>query len=250
MCFIGHGAFGIITKQIWCNYFAVFGIGSSMAFHLMPLLGTIDILMGLSLLLYPTRVILLWLVLWGIITAMLRPLSGEPFAEFIERAGNYGAPLCLLILSNGKNSGNWFISLIQPEKHAEGKKLKIITICLKIIVFLLLVGHGWLSLAEKKGLLNQYSLVGFSNPVQTAHAIGLFEILAGLSVLLNPVRHILIILFIWKMTSELFYPHWELFEWIERGASYGSILAIWWITKTEKSTVELNDFNYDYQSVL
>ena len=26
MCFIGHGAFGIITKAIWCNYFAIFGI--------------------------------------------------------------------------------------------------------------------------------------------------------------------------------------------------------------------------------
>lgn len=28
MRFIGHGAFGIITKKIWLNYFAVFGIGS------------------------------------------------------------------------------------------------------------------------------------------------------------------------------------------------------------------------------
>ncbi len=27
MCFIGHGAFGIITKPIWVNYFDVFGIG-------------------------------------------------------------------------------------------------------------------------------------------------------------------------------------------------------------------------------
>lgn len=35
MCFIGHGAFGIITKQIWCNYFAVFGIGQEMAYHIM-----------------------------------------------------------------------------------------------------------------------------------------------------------------------------------------------------------------------
>ncbi len=31
MCFIGHGAFGIITKKIWLNYFAVFGIGPAMA---------------------------------------------------------------------------------------------------------------------------------------------------------------------------------------------------------------------------
>ena len=53
MCFIGHGVFGIITKPIWCNYFAVFGIGHDLAYRLMPVLGSVDILMGLSILLYP-----------------------------------------------------------------------------------------------------------------------------------------------------------------------------------------------------
>src|SRR5437588_4093330 len=115
MCFIGHGAFGIITKQIWCNYFAVFGIGHDMAFQLMPVVGIVDILMGLSLLFYPTRAVLGWLVIWGTITAMCRPLSGEPFAEFIERAGNFGVPLALLILS-GFNGKGWF-SQASPEIH-------------------------------------------------------------------------------------------------------------------------------------
>ena len=36
MCFIGHGAFGVITKPVWCNYFAVFKIGHDMAYQLMP----------------------------------------------------------------------------------------------------------------------------------------------------------------------------------------------------------------------
>src|ERR1700743_1440876 len=83
MCFIGHGAFGIITKPVWCNYFAVFGIGHDLAYRLMPVLGAVDILMGLSILLYPTRVALGWLVLWGLVTASLRPLSGEPIGELI-----------------------------------------------------------------------------------------------------------------------------------------------------------------------
>src|ERR1700742_3171637 len=78
LCFIGHGAFGIITKPIWCNYFAVFGIGHDLAYRLMPLLGTVDILLGLSLLVYPLRAVAGWLVGWGLITAFLRPLSGEP----------------------------------------------------------------------------------------------------------------------------------------------------------------------------
>src|SRR5579862_3385575 len=105
MCFIGHGAFGIITKPIWCNYFAVFGIGHDLAYRLMPLVGTIDILLGLSLLFYPLRAVAGWLVCWGLITATLRPLSGEPVAEMIERAGNYGAPLALLLLSPAATRG-------------------------------------------------------------------------------------------------------------------------------------------------
>src|ERR1700759_1348440 len=89
MCFIGHGAFGIITKPIWCNYFAVFGISREMAYRLMPVLGTADILLGMLILARPMRAIAGWLVVWGLLTAALRPLSGEHFAELVERAGNY-----------------------------------------------------------------------------------------------------------------------------------------------------------------
>ena len=95
MCFIGHGAFGIITKAIWCNYFGVFGIDKAMAYRMMPWIGSLDILLGILMLFYPMRAILLWLVVWGTLTASLRPLSGEPMAELIERAGNFGAPLAL-----------------------------------------------------------------------------------------------------------------------------------------------------------
>jgi uncharacterized membrane protein YphA (DoxX/SURF4 family) len=241
MCFFGHGAFGIITKPIWLNYFAVFGIGHNMAYHLMPWLGATDILMGISLLLYPTRAILLWLVVWGFITAMCRPLSGEHIAEVIERAGNYGAPLTLLILSGfgGKNIKNWF-NRINQETLTNKKLSDIATTCLRIVVFLLLAGHGWLNLSEKKGLLILYSSLDFSDPIQVAHLVGVFEILAGLSVLIKPVRPIILTLFIWKVGTELFYPHWEAFEWIERGGSYGTILALWFILpqmsiKTQKT---------------
>jgi hypothetical protein len=37
------------------------------------------------------------------------------------------------------------------------------------------------------------------------------------------------VLLVWKMGTELFYPHWEAFEWMERGGSYGAILALWFI---------------------
>jgi len=230
MCFIGHGAFGIITKAIWLNYFAVFGIGHAMGYHLMPIVGVLDILMGISLLFYPTRAILLWLVVWGFITALCRPLSGEHFAETIERAGNYGAPLSLLILSGfgGKKIRDWFNG-IKADTLINEKALAAATTCLKIVIFLLLTGHGWLNLVEKKGLMGQYTSLGFSNSAQVAHIAGIFEIVAALSVLIRPIRPVLIALLVWKMGTELFYPHWEAFEWIERGGSYGAILALWFI---------------------
>ena len=55
MCFIGHGSFGIITKPIWCNYFAVFGIDKIHAYQLMPLLGAADVALGLIMLFYPRQ---------------------------------------------------------------------------------------------------------------------------------------------------------------------------------------------------
>jgi hypothetical protein len=228
MCFIGHGAFGIITKPIWCNYFAVFGVGHDLAYKLMPIVGSIDILFGLILLAYPIRAIAMWLVAWGIITASLRPLSGEPFAEFIERAGNFGAPFVLLLLTGGFNKN--IFSKIEPEPELNHKTLKNAIFSLQIIVFLLLAGHGWLNVIEKKSIIQQYSSLGFSNPHNAALTIGILEITAAFAVLIRPIRPMLLMLLIWKAFSELFYPHWELFEWVERGGSYGCILALWMAT--------------------
>ncbi len=228
MCFIGHGAFGIITKEIWTNYFAVFGIGHDLAYRLMPVLGSLDILLGVVMLAYPMRVIPAWLVGWGLVTALLRPLSGEPFAEFVERAGNYGAPLAVLLLSGagGRTIRGWW-KPIDPSCPADAKKWASLVLCLRVVVFLLLLGHGWLNLIGKKALLGQYASLGFANPLATAHSVGLFEIIAACSILIRPFGPLVLLLLFWKIFSEFFYPHWEAFEWIERGGSYCSLLALW-----------------------
>ncbi len=228
MCFIGHGAFGIITKPIWINYFGVFGIGHDLSLQLMPLVGVIDIFMGLILLLHPVRTVFIWLVIWGSITALLRPMSGEPFAEFIERAGNFGAPLALLLFAGRTgNSSKKLFAPISKYMHPDTKSLENTITCLRIIIFLLFAGHGWLNIIEKKSLVDQYRLLGFANPGDTAQAIGIFEMVASIAVLIRPFRSLVIVLFFWKIVSELFYPHYGLFEWIERGGSYGAILALW-----------------------
>ena len=65
--------------------------------------------------------------------------------------------------------------------------------CLKVVVFLLLAGHGWLNLIGKKGLLTQYASLGFANPVQTAYVAGIFEIIGACLILIKPLRSVLIV---------------------------------------------------------
>jgi hypothetical protein len=96
--FIGHGAFGIITKAVWVPYFGVIGIPEDLAYTLMPVIGTIDISLGLLVLLTPVRAALLYMAFWGFMTATIRPIAGEPIWEFLERAPNWGVPLALLYL--------------------------------------------------------------------------------------------------------------------------------------------------------
>lgn len=226
MCFIGHGIFGILTKPIWCHYFAVFGIDNATAYKLMPIVGTVDVLMGLLILIYPMRGIFFWLVIWGFITAALRPLSGEPFAECIERAGNYGAPFCLLLLTAGSRlaAGGWFAPITTPSQTNNPIQINW---ALRIFAAALLIGHGWLNLINKPGLIDQYLHLGFGQPARIAEIVAIWEIAGAILILIKPAPILVLILLIWKMSSELFYPHHELLEWVERGGSYGVLLALY-----------------------
>ncbi|MDB5015293.1 MAG: hypothetical protein JWQ84_125 [Mucilaginibacter sp.] len=248
MCFIGHGAFGIITKAIWCNYFAVMGIGHGMAYQLMPIMGSVDILMGIIMLVYPVRILALWLVVWGLVTATLRPVSGEPFAELIERAGNFGAPMAMLILcGSGQGLRSWFQKIDVPGPDSS-IRLKTVKVFLQWIVFLLLTGHAWLNLLGKKSLLSQYTSLGFRDTHHVAIIVGSIEIAMALIVLVKPLRPLLLVFLFWKVGTELFYPHYEIFEWIERGGSYGTILALWFALGTGVTTSHTENYNIAHQA--
>lgn len=245
MCFIGHGAFGIITKPVWCNYFGVFGIGEATAYQLMPIVGIIDILLGVLLLVYPLRFAAGWLVFWGLFTASLRPLSGEPFGEFLERAGNYGAPLLLLMLTTTHrlSAGDWFRKM-DMHQDLDEDRWKLVTRMMQLTAFLLLAGHGWLNVIEKAGLLKQYAALGFEDPQHVAHIVGALEIAGAFMILLKPFRYVVLAFFIWKMGSELFYPAYPVWEWVERGGSYAVLLGLWLInSKFQISNSKLNALN-------
>jgi hypothetical protein len=107
--FVGHGAFGIITKAAWVPYFGVVGIPPEVAWKLMPMIGTVDITLGLYVgLVRPARAVLLYMAFWGLLTATLRPLSGEPIWEFVERVPNWAIPLAFLgVRGFGRSRREW-----------------------------------------------------------------------------------------------------------------------------------------------
>ncbi len=96
--FIGHGVFALMLKQSWIPYFTSVGISENAALKLLPFIGALDILVALIVLIKPLRVALIWASVWGFATALIRPISGEPIWDFVERSANWAAPLALLYL--------------------------------------------------------------------------------------------------------------------------------------------------------
>ena len=81
LCFIGHGIWGLFRKQEWISYFNVVGIPDSWAMILMPIIGAVDIILGVLILVYPNRGVLFYMAAWAFWTALLRPLANQSFWE-------------------------------------------------------------------------------------------------------------------------------------------------------------------------
>ncbi|MDP3729459.1 MAG: hypothetical protein Q8R26_01735 [bacterium] len=108
--FIGHGVFAIQGKKDWIQWFGNFGVqDTGLATQLLFFIGLMDIAVALIVLFRPIKGILLWAVIWGFWTALIRPLVGMPIWDFVERAANWGAPLALLLYYGWPRSfKEWF----------------------------------------------------------------------------------------------------------------------------------------------
>ena len=109
--FLGHGMFALQGKEGWFKYFYTFGITNSETIvSLLFLIGIFDIALAILVLIKPVRVALLWMVIWGLWTAMVRwPFGPDPVWDFVERWANWGAPLALLLLIGWPKSWReWF----------------------------------------------------------------------------------------------------------------------------------------------
>lgn len=222
-CFIGHGAFGVLTKEAWVAYFAVAGIPRDLAFTLMPVVGAVDIAAGLIVLWSPRPIVLAYMTGWALWTALLRPLAGESVFETLERAGNYGVPLALLLLIGLPR--RWPDWLRHPARLAGGEPALVMRVLL-VATALLLFGHGGLAAQGKPLLVAHGALVGLSPDAVTL--AGYAEMSAALLLLAWPSAPLLVAIAAWKIATELLFsfggaPVWE---FIERGGSYAAPIAL------------------------
>ena len=97
LTFIGHGYFALNGRMAWLEYIAFFGFSLDTAKNLLPIIGGLDMLVAVGILTIKHPLIFLWCTLWTFTTAILRPLTGESWFEFIERGSFYGVSLFLYI---------------------------------------------------------------------------------------------------------------------------------------------------------
>jgi hypothetical protein len=211
---------------------------------MMPLIGMMDITMGVLTLVYPIRVVLLWAVVWGIWTALLRPLTGLGVWEFIERSGNFGGPLAMLYLCGSSWGPGWRHRLATWTRiKAIPRGLETISIerlawALRLTTAGLLIGHGGFGLVmHKQAWVHYMGALGISaDTVQSASLIplvGWLEIVLAGAVLVKPAPVLLLGVVAWKLGTEfLRLPAGEpIWEFLERGGSYGVPLALFFIRR-------------------
>jgi hypothetical protein len=106
MTFIGHGVAALRLPTAWFGYMATAGFRHrGQAGRLMILIGLLDMALGAALLfVHPLPLVACWCFVWGLSTALIRPLSGEPIEHFIERAGNFLPSLLLLYVQTSEHA--------------------------------------------------------------------------------------------------------------------------------------------------
>ena len=213
-CFIGHGMWGLVQKPAWIPFFNTFGITDEVAQTLMPLIGSVDIFIGLTILFSVNKFLILWAIVWTLFTAFLRPLAGMSIGEFFERAGNFGPPIALYVLLG-------FVTIVQQKQNTN----QIVLWVLRSSLSLLLTGHGWLAMEKHSTIVANLSFVNFPTEGSNMLYFGLFEVSLGLMVLLLHRSN----LFLWtvlafKLSTEFIYPirgqMYDIFETVERMGDY------------------------------
>lgn len=239
MCYIGHGCYGIMTKAAWLPYFAVAGIGEPTAWSLMPWIGAMDIAMGFLAFIWPCRALFAWAAVWTVWTALLRPLAGQGWSEFFERAGNYGVPIACLVAVG--LAGGWFARLPESWPVTVATHRHRLAWTLRLTTVVLLLGHaGYALLLEKAALAHHYAVFSPADPALVMRVVGWFEVVLAAAVLVNRGPRLLLFVCAWKLATEALMltsgAPAPFFDFVEHGGSYTAPLALAWLARRSAAT--------------
>jgi len=113
--FLGHGIFALQLKSTFIGMlvaffgFAGINLATSSANNIMYVIGTADVITAILALVFPFRLLLLWASVWAFLTALARPIAGDPIWDFVERFANIGVPLALLYVRGlPRKAKDWF----------------------------------------------------------------------------------------------------------------------------------------------
>ena len=205
-----HGAWGVVGKEDWIPFFAFAAIGAESAEVLQRLVGVMDITLGLIVLFMPTRWAILWILIWTVWTASLRPLTGSAWWYFFERSGNYGPPLALFLYAGwGKTVKDWLMPIRAFTLTVN--KIEAIKWVLRWSIAVQLITHGLYGVVEAKPLLiGHFAAVGlpgsWMDPETFLMTVGWIEIGMGALILLKPVRAAVALIIVWEVFVGLLYP--------------------------------------------
>ena len=208
--FIFHGAWGVVGKEAWIPFFAFAGISEASAVYLQRMVGVMDITLGLIVLFAPTRWAMVWIIIWAVWTASLRPLPRSAWWYFFERSGNYGPPLAFFIYAGwGRSISDW----LKPIKTFTLTENKILVMkwVLRCSIAVQLISHGLYGVIEGKQLLiAHFGSVGLPgtlmDPESFLISVGWFEIGLGVLVLLKPFRALVALIILWEVFIGLLFP--------------------------------------------
>ena len=128
----------------------------------------------------------------------------------MERAGNYGPPLALMLYVGwGKSVIEWIKPLQTPVLTED--KIEAIKWVLRWSIAVQLIAHGLYGVVEAKPLLiGHYAAVGlpgtWMDPESFLIAVGWIEIGLGALILLKPVRVAVALIIVWEVFIGLLYP--------------------------------------------
>jgi len=95
--FLGHGLVALQVNPGWIRYLESIGFTSNHAQTLLPIIGSIDLIVAFVILIRPIQAVLIYAFIWAFLTALIRPISGESILGFVERASNWATALALYV---------------------------------------------------------------------------------------------------------------------------------------------------------